>query len=237
MSTIRSFAAMLLLVLSGCSMTVFESLPPGEVTRCDPNWPGHWAQIKSPGDKPAGETTPEVVEIDANCSKSGKPGDTAPAPLVLITTPDGRQYLDFLNDDGRPQCQPGKEGPGKKCGHLLLRYEYIGNEIRVYDVDHAKLASLIGKKKIRGETERMPLPKGNDAQPPIHFNLVTGDANHIGKVLKDNPGLFQREPITVMRRATPEQIAEAKAKQAAEEAAKAAAKAAAEAAEQAAKND
>ena len=219
MTTLRWIAAMLLvLVLPGCSMSVFESLPPGEITRCAPTWPGYWAQIKSPGDKPPGESTPEVVEIDASCSK---PGDTTnSAPLALITTPDGRQYIEFLTSDGRPQCQPGKDDPNKKCGHLLLRYEYTGDEIRVYDVDHARLAALIGKQKIRGETEKMPLHEGNDTQPPIHFNLVNGDARRIDKVLKDNPGLFQREPMAVMRRATPEQIAEAQSKQAAERATK-----------------
>lgn len=218
MTTLRWIAAMMLvLVLPGCSMSVFESLPPGEITRCAPTWPGHWAQIKSPGDKPPGESSPEIVEIDANCNK---PGDTNTAPLALITTPDGRQYIEFLTSDGRPQCQPGKDAPNKKCGHLLLRYEYTGNEIRVYDVDHARLASLIGKQIIRGETERMPLPEGNDNQPPIHFNLVKGDARRIDKVLKGNPALFQREPMAVMRRATPEQIAEAQSKQTAERAAK-----------------
>ena len=147
MTTLRWIAAMLLvLVLPGCSMSVFESLPPGEITRCAPTWPGYWARIKSPGDKPPGKSAPEVVEIDASCSK---PGDTNSAPLALITTPDGRQYIEFLTSDGRPQCQPGKDDPNKKCGHLLLRYEYTGDEIRVYDVDHARLASLIGKQKIR----------------------------------------------------------------------------------------
>src|SRR5690606_9597657 len=87
MKTVRLLAAtLLLLALSGCSMTVFESLPTGETTRCDPAWPGHWAQVKSMSGK-ASEGSPEVIEIDATCSKSGKPGDTEPAPLLLVTTP------------------------------------------------------------------------------------------------------------------------------------------------------
>ena len=225
MKTLRLLAStLLLLALSGCSMTVFESLPTGETTRCDPAWPGHWAQVKSMSGK-ASEGSPEVIEIDATCSKSGKPGDTEPAPLLLVTTPDGRQYIDFMNEDGSQRCKPGAKDDakdGKKCGHMLLRYEHVGDEIRVYEVDHGKAAALIRGKKIRGETEQLALPEESDPKKdkpePVYFNIVAGDARRVDKVLRDTPELFASEPLMVMRRATPEEIAAEAARQAAKEA-------------------
>ena len=214
MAMIRPILSTLLaLALAGCSMTVFESLPPGETTRCDPAWPGHWAQVKSMSGK-ASDGSPEVVEIDARCSKSGKPGDTEPAPLLLVTTPDGRRYIDFLDDDGNQRCKPGDKADARgnrKCGHMLLRYEHVGDEIRVYEVDHDRVAGLIRAKKLRGETEQLPLPQDpgpkNGKPAPVHFSLVAGDPGRIDKVLRDTPGLFSSEPLMVMRRATPAEIA------------------------------
>ncbi len=219
MHAYRLFAPLLLLLaLSGCSMTLFEALPPGTATQCAPTWPGHWVKVKSPSHQTTAEAEDEVEveEIDANCSDVNKAGSGKPAPVTLISTPDGRQYIEFMGDPGKPSCQPGQsDKERKRCGHMLLRYEDDGNAIRVFDIDHDKVASLIRKKKIRGETEQMPLPEGSKPDKPIHFNLVAGDAAQIDKLLKANPDLFLREPIMTLRRATPEEIAADKAREAA----------------------
>ena len=34
-----------LLGVGGCSTTVFESVPVGASTDCDPAWPGHWQPV------------------------------------------------------------------------------------------------------------------------------------------------------------------------------------------------
>ena len=62
----------LLLGLAGCSTTVFESLPAGTTTDCDPAWPGRWQPVGSSNDamKPDG-----VVEIAADCRSAVTKGE------------------------------------------------------------------------------------------------------------------------------------------------------------------
>ena len=61
--------ASLLLGLAGCSTTVFESLPTGTVTDCDPAWPGRWQPEAMPDDatKPT-----DVLEISEDCRTDRK---------------------------------------------------------------------------------------------------------------------------------------------------------------------
>ena len=54
----------LLLAVAGCSTTVFESLPAGSTTDCDPAWPGHWQPQAT---EPCETQQPESVQISADC--------------------------------------------------------------------------------------------------------------------------------------------------------------------------
>ena len=77
----------LLLGLAGCSTTVFESLPTGTTTDCDPAWPGRWEPVGTADDpmKPQG-----VVEIAADCRSATTKGETKPVHLTLTDTGDGQ---------------------------------------------------------------------------------------------------------------------------------------------------
>ena len=111
MHAYRLFAPLLLLLaLSGCSMTVFEALPPGTATQCAPTWPGHWVKVKSPSNQTTAEAEDEieVEEIDANCSDVNKAGSGKPAPVTLISTPDGRQYIEFMATLENPAASPAR---------------------------------------------------------------------------------------------------------------------------------
>ena len=191
-SSLLLFALLALIGLGGCSTTVYESIPVGTTTDCDPAWPGRWLPVASPGDdaKPK-----DALQISADCRTATTKGEPKPMHLTLIGTKAG-QYLQIHNDSGEPDCI----GTGKThCGYVLLRYEREGDIVRLFDPDHAKVALAIGNGGIKGFSERGD-SKGLKTSEPIHRNFIAGDADRIGKVLRRHPELFAAEPLMVLRR-------------------------------------
>ena len=183
----------MLLGLAGCSSTVFESLPTGSTTDCDPAWPGRWEPVGTADDpmKPQ-----DVVEIAADCRSATTKGETKPVHLTLIDTGAG-QYLQLHNDSGKPDCV----GDGNtRCGATLLRYERDGDTMRLYDADHAWIAAAIKAKKIDGHSERADT-KGLKTKEPTYRNFIAGDGKRIAKLLRKHAQLFTAEPLMVLRRA------------------------------------
>ena len=182
----------LLLGLAGCSTTVFESLPTGTTTDCDPAWPGRWEPVGTADDpmKPQG-----AVEIAADCRSTTTKGETKPVHLTLVDTGAG-QYLQLHNDSGKPDCV----GDGNtRCGAALLRYERDGDTMRLYDADHAWIAAAIKAKKIDGHSERADT-RGMKTKEPTYNNFIAGDGKRIARLLRKYPELFVREPLMVLRR-------------------------------------
>lgn len=182
----------LLLGLAGCSTTVFESLPTGTTTDCDPAWPGRWEPVGSADDpmKPQG-----VVEIAADCRSTTTKGETKPVHLTLIDTRAG-QYLQVHNDSGKPDCIGDAN---TRCGATLLRYERDGDTMRLYDPDHAWIAAAIKDKKIDGYSARGDT-QGVKTKEPTYQNFVAGDGKRIATLLRKHRELFTAEPLMVLRR-------------------------------------
>ena len=191
----RALAGLLflaLLGLCGCSTTVFQSLPTGSSTDCDPAWPGRWQPLATGSD----EMKPkDALEISADCRTATVKGEAKPVRLTLIDTGKAR-YLQLHNDSGKPDCI----GPGNtRCGAALLRYERDGDTMRLYDPDHAWIAAAIKAKKIDGHTVR-PDTKGLKTKEPTYNNFIAGDGKRIARLLRKYPELFVREPLMVLRR-------------------------------------
>ena len=183
----------LLLGLAGCSTTVFQSLPTGATTDCDPAWPGRWQPIAT---QPGETQQAGVLEISADCRTAINKGERKPMRLTLVDTGRAR-YLQLHNDSGEPDCI----GQGKsRCGAALLRYEREGDTIRVYDPDHARVAAAIKAGKIEGFSER-PDTGGMKSNEPIYRNYVAGDGKRIEKLLRKHPEFFTSEPLMVLQRA------------------------------------
>lgn len=185
--------SVLLLGLVACSTTLFESMPTGTTTDCDPAWPGRWQPVSMPDDA----TRPnDVLEISADCRtvSTKSEGKSEPAHLVLINTTGG-QFLQILNN-GDPDCI----GQGKAhCGFSLLRYERDGDTIRVFDPDHAKVAAAINRGSIKGFSEP-PDAKALKSSQPTFRNFIAGDGKQIEKLLRQHPDLFVAEPRVVLQR-------------------------------------
>ncbi|HSD18187.1 MAG TPA: hypothetical protein VLC71_13130 [Thermomonas sp.] len=182
----------LLLGLAGCSTTVFESIPTGATTDCDPTWPGRWEPVGTADDpmKPQG-----AVEIAADCRSETTTGETKPLHLTLIETRAG-QYLQVHNDSGKPDCA----GDGNThCGATLLRYERDGDSIRLYEPDHAWIAAAIKAKKIDGHSARADT-QGLKTKEPTYRNFIAGDGKRIATLLRKHRELFTTEPLMVLRR-------------------------------------
>ncbi len=191
----------LLLGLAGCSTTVFQSLPTGTTTDCDPAWPGRWQPVATSGEamKPQG-----ALEVSADCRTATVKGEAKPMRLTLVDTGKAR-YLQLHNDSGEPDCI----GQGKtRCGAVLLRYERDGDTIRIYDPDHAKVAAAIKGKKIEGFSER-PDSGALKTSEPVYRNFIAGDGKRIAKLLRRHPEFFASEPLMVLQRAPADAPADA----------------------------
>lgn len=188
----------LLLGLGGCSTTVFESIPAGTTTDCDPAWPGRWQPDATAGKPSEDATKPrDSLEISADCKTGKIKGEPKPMHLTLIGTKAG-QYLQIHNDTGEPDCI----GSGKThCGYVLLRYEREGDTIRLFEPDHANTSVAINKGSIKGFSERAD-GKQLKTSEPIHRNFIAGDAKQIEKLLRRHPELFNAEPMIVLHRVT-----------------------------------
>ncbi len=186
----------MLLGLGGCSTTVFETIPSGTTTDCDPAWPGRWQPDATTGQPPDEAVKPkDALEISADCKTATTKGEPKPMHLTLIGTKSG-QYLQVHNDNGEPDCI----GDGKThCGYVLLRYERDGDTIRLYDPDHARVAAAIAKGSLNGFSERADGKL--KTSEPIHRNFIAGDAKQIEKVLRRRAELFNTEPLIVLQRA------------------------------------
>ncbi len=187
----------LLLGLAGCSTTVFESVPTGTATDCDPAWPGRWQPLAMADD--AGKPK-DMLEISPDCRTATTKSEGKPKPmhLTLIKTRAGQQYLQIHNDDGQPDCI----GAGKAhCGYVLMRYEREGDTIRVYDPDHARVAAAVNKGSIKGFSERAD-GKELKTSEPIHRNFLAGDPVKIEKLFRQHPEIFNAQPFIVLHRVT-----------------------------------
>lgn len=194
--TARNAACLLVLLLlaalAGCSMTVFESLPAGVVTRCDPAWSGHWQRVPKDGQALPPDAAP--LEILPGCGGVIADGGQKPLDLILITT-GGHQYLRFKPGNG-PDCA----GPDDtRCGLLLLRYERDGDTIRLYEPDYAWVSAAIQRGDFEGYSAPMP-PDQAASEAPARRNFVAGDADRIASLLARHP-FFGDEPLLVIRRA------------------------------------
>jgi len=193
--TCRNAASLLLLLLlaglAGCSMTVFESLPAGAVTRCHPAWPGHWQRI--PKDSQALPPDAGALEILPGCRSVIANGEEKPLDLTLIDA-GGHQYLRFKPGEG-PDCA----GEGRtRCGLLLFRYERNGDTISLYEADHAWVSAAIQRGDLEGYSAPIPTDEAK-AESPLRRNFVAGDADRIAALLARHP-FFDNQPLVRIRR-------------------------------------
>ncbi|GAB3383765.1 hypothetical protein [Lysobacter fragariae] len=204
--------ALLMLATTGCSTTLFETFPQGQVTTCDSAWPGRW--------HPDGKAD-ETLAINDGCTsttftKPGEAPEQKSVTLTLVSTAHG-QYLHLRSEGDATECFDKAH-----CGKTLHRYVRQGNEIRIFEPDHVWVAAAIKKHKLPGfsEKESTPVrllappqassggaadgtPKPDDAPiapGPTYGNLVTGTPEQIAAMLDRNPKMFSTEPFLILRR-------------------------------------
>ena len=133
--------------------------------------------------------------MSADCRTLTDNAKAKPLHLTLIDTGKAR-YVEVRSDSGEPDCI----GEGKAhCGATLLRYEHEGDTIRLYDPDHAWVATAIASGKLKGHAERGD-GDGVKTSEPVYRNFIAGDGKRIASLLRKHPELFNREPLVVLRR-------------------------------------
>ncbi len=189
-------------LLSGCSTTLVQYLPQGEVTTCDAGWPGLW-KGSAPGSE-AGESG--WMEISANCQQltftDSEKTSVEKKRLTLVTAETG-QYLSITDAEGKPECL-GENNTD--CGLPVVRYERDGDVITLYSPNHERVSRAIANDGVAGLTLTDPIKTAATAATqvakPKYRNLITGTPEQIAQILADHPEFFDAEPWLVMTRET-----------------------------------
>lgn len=184
-----------LLLLGGCSSSVFESLPAGNVSTCDPALPGRWIVTKS--DASANEALPRPLEVASDCRTVTDQGQPKPIQANFVHTRAGN-FVEALNDSGKLDCAGEND---TYCGHYLLRYEISGDQMRLYMPDHARISQALAQGRVKGYQTPQPeqVPEG---QERIYHNFVAGNPAQIARILRRHPEFFVARPSTVLVRDT-----------------------------------
>lgn len=192
-TSVRALLLPMFLLLGGCSSSLFESLPAGTVSTCDPALPGPWTVISA--DSAAPNSLPRSLEIAADCRTVFDEGQPKPVKANFVHSRAGN-FVEALNDSGDLDCIGENRS---HCGHFLLRYELVGSQLRLYMPDHARIAEALEHGQIQGYQPPPPddPPQG---QEPVYRNFVAGDPEQIARVLAQHPEFFVAEPTTVLER-------------------------------------
>ncbi len=214
MHRLKSFALVLALVgLGACSTTLVQQLPAGDVTTCDPAWPGLWKATSSAADKPEFAW----VEVAADCKTltftDAEKTSVEHKTLSLVSTVAG-DFLAITDADGKLDCL-GKDP--KDCGFPIERYVREGEQIRLYAANHRAIHEAISTGEITGLTQignkdekeaakpdaaakaKPRMPVGNSTNL-TYQNLITGSPEQIAQWFVEHPGYFDAEPWLVLDR-------------------------------------
>ncbi len=195
----RALSCLLLLcfaLLGGCSSSLFESLPAGTVTTCDPALPGHW--IVTHSESASDGAIPHPLEIAADCRTVIDAGQPKPVQVNFVHSRAGN-FLEALNDSGKLDCAGEND---TYCGHFLVRYALTDRQLSLYFPDHARISEALTKGQIEGYQTPQPqdLPQG---QERIYHNFIAGNPEQIARILRRHPEFFASQPTTVLERAPP----------------------------------
>lgn len=184
-----------LLLLGGCSSSLFESLPEGTVSTCDPALPGRWIVTQSASSDQS--AMPHPLEVASDCRTVIDQGQPKPIRANFVRSRAGN-FVEALNDSGKLDCVGEND---TYCGHFLLRYEIRGDQMRLYMPDHARISQALTQGRIQGYQTPQPeqVPEG---QERIYRNFVAGKPAQIARILRRHPEFFVAQPTTVLVRDT-----------------------------------
>lgn len=202
------------LLNTGCSTTLVQQLPAGEITTCDPAWPGVWKATSNDSDKPEYAW----VEVSADCKSltftDDKKTSVEGKTLTLVSTVAG-DFLSITDADGEPECI-GKDL--KDCGFPIERFEKRDNQIRLYAANHRLIHDAIAAGVVTGltqtgnedasekqadkQTAGKPRKNPSVSAESMFQNLITGTPEQIGQWFVEHPDYFETQPWLVLDRET-----------------------------------
>jgi len=207
------FFLLALVSLGGCSTTLVQQLPAGDITTCDPAWPGLWKATSRDDDKPEFAW----IEVSADCKQltftDAEKTSIEHKTLTRITTPAG-DFVSVTDAEGKPECI-GKDP--RDCGFPIERYVREDDQIRLYAANHRAIHDAIASGEITGMTQigNKDVEEGTKPKEPkrsgarksatgaadlTYQNLITGSPEQIGQWFLERPALFDAEPWLVLDR-------------------------------------
>jgi len=211
MPRLTGFAFMLALAgLAGCSTTLVQQLPAGNVTTCDPAWPGLWMARMDDSGKPERAW----LEVSADCKQltftDSAKTSVEQKTLTLVSSAAG-EFLSITDADGKPECI-GKDP--RDCGFPIERFVREGGQVRLFAANHRAVHDAIAAGQLAGmtklgsqdDTDTEPTTKKKakpaDVNPAnqTYQNLITGSPEQIGQWFVEHPEYFDAKPWLVLDR-------------------------------------
>jgi len=213
--TLRLLLCLFCLLMAGCGRTVFESIPAGASSGCDPRLVGTWRT----GDWELDGAEDTVEEADAHyvvvtpaCEildwyTRRTPSDLRDLPKLRFVTEQGNAYAYFPGSLGEDEDTGGHASAASAKpwarGYVLFRYVVGKDRIAVYPVDDRRVAGLIKRNRIAGGRSVLASGDGSDrasGEEPEFRNFVPGSSQRISGLLKAHPDIFRSRPMGILHR-------------------------------------
>ena len=151
----RSAAALALLVLlSGCQLTMVENLPAGAVPTCPAEWRGAWIAVDEAGrdDGDFGIVVHDDCGVESR--EKGNPHPAKPPlPKPAFFQANGGKQLVFLGaaDAFDLIAAPSADGEKPSVGYVVLAWTREGERMNMRQADHRRAATLIVQGALPGK--------------------------------------------------------------------------------------
>jgi len=154
-NVIRSAIALAFLaLLSGCQLTMVESLPAGAVPTCPAEWRGAWIAVDEAGRDDADFGIVVHPDCGVESREKGNPHPAKP-PLpkpAFFQGSNGKQLV-FLGaaDAFELIAAPSNEGDQPPVGYVVLAWTREGERMNMKQADHRRVATLVVQGALPGK--------------------------------------------------------------------------------------
>ena len=167
-----------LMLLSGCQLTMVESLPAGAVPTCPAEWRGAWIAVDEAGrdDADFGIVVHDDCAVESRDHGNPHPAKP-PLPHPAFAQGNGGKALVFLGaaDALELIAAPGNDDNRPSVGYVVLSWSREGDRMNMRQADHRRAATLVVQGALPG--------KVNWQSDNASSVLIGGDPNAVAESL------------------------------------------------------
>jgi hypothetical protein len=187
-----AIAALVLLLLGGCTETRFESPLGDNIETCDVHWKGLWTDPDEKVENTAIFVDNECHFIVADQPEKGGPLKRVHIPMNYVHA-DGKDYLVVADTalKGLADIQPPYAiDPAPAKSFYFARYQLRGDKVEITQVNSERAAQLVIEGKIEGTVSKT----ANE----LHV-FVRGDRARMLEIVRKQPIFDDKAPTRLVR--------------------------------------